>query len=417
MPELGDRADPLSDFSSLLSPLLLPSLMARLVLVALCALVAVSAASVAPASRTLVVLDDEAEAPPLVSYLEKELGHEVVLRSASEGEPLQKYGEFQFDSVVFLCDKADELHPSFAADALASFARVGGGNLVVAAAAAPELRALANEFGVDFGGERVVDYVRNAGAPERVLTRAAAVGPTAALGEGDAGEAEFTGVAHAFRADSPHVQPVLDAEATAVDPEEAGDGAPRPPPRLVSAVQLPSNARALFAGGAGLVGGAGPLARRAVGWAVQGSGVLRLTRFVHRKQGSPSYDSPARYQINDVIEVAADLELDGKPYAASDVQLELVMMDPYVRVNLKHNGKGTFVARERLPDTFGVYTVRLAYARGSLSAVRHEERINVAVPRHDSYPRFLLAAYPYYASSFSILGAFFVFSVTFLYTS
>ena len=36
--------------------------------------------------------------------------------------------------------------------------------------------------------------------------------------------------------------------------------------------------------------------------------------------------------------------------------------------------------------------------------------------RHDEYERFIVAAYPYYASIFSTMGAFFLFGLSVLYT-
>ena len=39
------------------------------------------------------------------------------------------------------------------------------------------------------------------------------------------------------------------------------------------------------------------------------------------------------------------------------------MLDPYLRVPLKHDGNGNYEARFRLPDVHGMYTLHLQYFR------------------------------------------------------
>jgi oligosaccharyltransferase complex subunit beta len=53
-------------------------------------------------------------------------------------------------------------------------------------------------------------------------------------------------------------------------------------------------------------------------------------------------------------------------YTGGNVQLELSMMEPYVRTNLKSEGKGMYSATVRVPDVHGVYTIKVHSNRKSL---------------------------------------------------
>jgi oligosaccharyltransferase complex subunit beta len=48
---------------------------------------------------------------------------------------------------------------------------------------------------------------------------------------------------------------------------------------------------------------------------------------------------------------------------AGDVQVEFVMLDPYVRATLAHDGAGRFSTRVKVPDTYGVFKWVLDYRR------------------------------------------------------
>lgn len=95
------------------------------------------------------------------------------------------------------------------------------------------------------------------------------------------------------------------------------------------------------------------------------------------------------------------------------------MLDPYIRTNLvaSNKTKGVFVSPPnlKLPDQHGVYSFKVTYKRRGYSYLVEKSIVPVRHFRHDEYPRFLSAAYPYYASSGSMMLGFFVFSVVFLY--
>lgn len=68
------------------------------------------------------------------------------------------------------------------------------------------------------------------------------------------------------------------------------------------------------------------------------------------------------------------------------------------------------------PDVYGVFKFVVDYNRVGYSYIHFEEQVPIRPYRHDEYERFIVAAYPYYASIFSTMGAFFLFGLSVLYT-
>ena len=125
------------------------------------------------------------------------------------------------------------------------------------------------------------------------------------------------------------------------------------------------------------------------------------------------------YRIKEDLQYFVDLHMwDGaawQPYEADDVQMEFVMLDPHLRKTLSYAGNGTYVAEFMTPDVYGVFKFRLHYQRPGLSAVREERQVTVRRFWHNEYERYILSAFPYYGSVFSMMAGVFVFSFVFLY--
>lgn len=109
-------------------------------------------------------------------------------------------------------------------------------------------------------------------------------------------------------------------------------------------------------------------------------------------------------------------------FKADDIQLEIIMLDPYIRTTLKQlptapdHHYGRFVAHVKLPDVYGVFTFKVNYKRAGLTYLLAEDVVAIRPFRHNEYPRFLTAAYPYYASVGSMIVGFLVFSAVWLST-
>ena len=62
--------------------------------------------------------------------------------------------------------------------------------------------------------------------------------------------------------------------------------------------------------------------------------------------------------------------INGKwvPFEGTDMQMEFVRIDPFVRVTMENKGKkGEMVANFKVPDTYGVYQFKVNYHRIGLT--------------------------------------------------
>ncbi|KAI9916799.1 hypothetical protein PsorP6_016753 [Peronosclerospora sorghi] len=114
--------------------------------------------------------------------------------------------------------------------------------------------------------------------------------------------------------------------------------------------------------------------------------------------------APIVYRVKDNLTYSLDLhELkDGiwVPYKADEVQLEFVMLDPYVRTTLSHDDQGRFSVTFQVPDVYGIFLFPVLYRRLGLSTIFTTTQLSLRPFKHDEYERFIPGAYPYYASVF-----------------
>ena len=78
--------------------------------------------------------------------------------------------------------------------------------------------------------------------------------------------------------------------------------------------------------------------------------------------------------------------------------------------------QGTFSAHFKAPDVYGVFKFVIEHKRLGYSSIELSLQIPVRPFRHDEFERFLSPAYPYYAGAFSVMAAFFLLGLTFLYS-
>jgi oligosaccharyltransferase complex subunit beta len=156
-------------------------------------------------------------------------------------------------------------------------------------------------------------------------------------------------------------------------------------------------------------------------WTFGHSGVLRA-RNLHYSTDRPGSDENG-IRVKDTIDFSVDIEAwDGDssqwvPYIADDIQLEFVMLNPWVRMRLQHAGPGkaTYTAKVPVPDQIGVYKFSIAYHRPGVSSIVLEHVVPVRPFLHNEYPRFIPMAYPYYAASFCMLSAVFLLGLVLMY--
>ena len=78
--------------------------------------------------------------------------------------------------------------------------------------------------------------------------------------------------------------------------------------------------------------------------------------------------------------------------------------------------QGTFSAHFKAPDVYGVFKFVIEHKCLGYSSIEQSVQIPVRPFRHDEFERFLSPAYPYYAGAFSVMAAFFLLGLTFLYS-
>jgi len=264
------------------------------------------------------------------------------------------------------------------------------------------------------------------------------------LGKGPSAPVLFRGIGHASTDGTRLVTKILTAGEGAYSgelgkkvteyPQSAGRDT-----LLVTAVQARNNARAVFSGSLELFSdrffsasvevsgkkyaksGNEELAVEISKWLFQERGRLRASNLTHHNQGGAL--NPAAYRVTDKVSFAVSIEeFDGAsqqwvPFVAKDVQLEFVMIDPYIRTTLNTDGKGVYSASLVLPDVYGVFKLRVNYFKKGYSNIELSQQVSVHPFRHNEFERFIDVAYPYYLSAFSVFVAFGIFGILFLYSS
>ncbi len=226
-------------------------------------------------------------------------------------------------------------------------------------------------------------------------------------------------------------------------------------PTLVGAIQARNNARIVIAGSLDMFSNAFFYAKsnnsdnrkfcaELSKWALGEAGILRFRDIVHHKlDGSPPdvilhektrpdlpislYPDPEItrnslvYRIKDTIVYSMVVEQfvgnSWKPFYAEDMQMEFVMLDPYVRKTMVPDREtGRHVAEFVAPDSYGIFKFRVLYRRVGFSVLHAETQVSIRPFKHNEYDRFIVSAYPYYTSALSAVVAFFVFALFFLFS-
>lgn len=165
-------------------------------------------------------------------------------------------------------------------------------------------------------------------------------------------------------------------------------------------------------------------------WVFQESGVLRASNLRHNKKGEicpagKECPNPENYKIEDHVEFYIDLEqkTNGvwQPFFAEDIQLQFIMLEPYYSVMLDREAFSSSVAtysyKFRVPQRLGIFRFVVEYSRYGLTFLDEQCEVSVIQWRHDAFPRYLTRAFPFYASVFTLMAAFFIFISYFLFSS
>lgn len=398
-----------------------------------------------------------------------ERGHKLVFFMGEDAVELEQFGVPEFKNLV-LFSPSKALGSLRKADLL-RFVEQGGNVLLSASSKLTKVqREFALECGVEFDkkGSLVMDHVNPIAdakdiynsvvaatdfvASERVVGAALAKSGGAA----DVKPVAFSGIGMSLDPENILGFHALMAPATAYSANPVKEIESEDTVRfgnqigLVTAIQARNNARLVFSGSLDLFSDKyftdsfsnAEFTDFVTRWGFQERGVLRMQNVKHHRADGSQPDkmlSDAKrpdqpitlyneaevardslvYRIKDNLTFAFDLhELrDGewRPFEANDVQLEFVMLDPHVRKTMTHDGQGHFSVTFEAPDAYGIFLFRVMYRRLGLSTVYSTTQVSLRPFKHNEYERFIPAAYPYYASAFSMMAGVFVLSVYFLF--
>ncbi|XP_065842539.1 dolichyl-diphosphooligosaccharide--protein glycosyltransferase 48 kDa subunit-like [Oscarella lobularis] len=406
------------------------------------------------ADKALVLLDNFSTREThsiFFSYLKGNGLHLTYKLADDPNLSLIKYGEFLYDHLIVFSPSVAEFGGDIDTNAITSFID-GGGNVLVATNSdiGDVLRDLSSECGVEFDEEKtaVIDHLNYDFADEGMHTRILAhpgdvIKAPIVVSQPPKAPILFKGVGMTSDPENPLVLEILHASSMAYSytPDSSITDYPNAVGKstlLIAGLQARNSARVIFSGSLDFfsnefflspvqkgmdgsqkfdVSGNQELAENLAQWVFKKKGVLRHLEVKHHIQGEP--DAPEAYTVSQDVEYSIKIEelVKGKwvPFRASDVQMEFVRIDPFVRLTLNSTKNGIFRARFTLPDVYGVFQFKVDYKRIGYSNLHSATQVSVRPLTHTQYERFIFSAYPYYVGAFSMLFGLFVFSMVYLH--
>lgn len=157
-------------------------------------------------------------------------------------------------------------------------------------------------------------------------------------------------------------------------------------------------------------------------WTLGMRGVLKTSNLRYESVDD-SGDVRNEFRVKDRIDVSIDVQVwDGfkkqwLPFQVDDIQIEFVMLNPWVRTRLNYTGneKGTYSTSFVVPDQIGIYKFNIQYFRPGLTPLNVEKVVPIRPYLHNEYERFIPMASPYYAASFSMLIGVFIMGIVLLF--
>ncbi|XP_050234948.1 dolichyl-diphosphooligosaccharide--protein glycosyltransferase 48 kDa subunit-like [Mercurialis annua] len=405
--------------------------------------------------RVLVLLDDFALKSSHSLYFNslKSRGFNLDFKLADDPKiSLRRYGKYHYDALILFCPFAERFGGSINQAAIVDFVDSGHDLIIAADVNASELiRDVATDAGVDLDEDpsaMVLDHssyaVSETEGDHTLIASDDFIKSDVVLGttEIDA-PVLFRGIGHTTNPSNSLVLKVLSGSPSSYSANPNAKLS-NPPSltgsaiSLVSIVQARNNARVLIAGSlsmfsnrffrSGVQKAGSPRKHEKSGneqllvelskWVFHERGHLKAENVRHGKAGEG--DEPAMYRIKDDSDYSVEIyEWSGtawEPYVADDVQLQFYMMSPYVLKNLSTDKKGLYYTTFKVPDVYGVFQFKIDYQRLGYTSLSLSKQIPVRPYRHNEYERFILAAYPYYGASFSMMVGFFVFTLVYLYS-
>ncbi|KAF7309683.1 Dolichyl-diphosphooligosaccharide--protein glycosyltransferase subunit WBP1 [Mycena indigotica] len=401
--------------------------------------------------NTVLVIVEEAQKDEFSVFFDdlKAEGYSLSFRSPKADKPaLVEYDVPSFSHVVILAPESKHFAKDITPQSLVELVS-GGTNLLIALSAKQTpLSSLAAEFSLVLppAGTPLLSFFPERTDPPSLIP----ISPpsTSNILSSDLAPVWFSGIPFALGS-NPLLFPILPAppESFAGDVNSGADALVDAAEKngeglwagsqvsVVAGFQAAGGARVTWIGGVDMLkdslfqkpvsknvkSGNAKLTRDITAWTFQENLVLRIDRTEHHLVNST--ESLESYTTNDNIVFTAYISHfnpksgDWKPYSGiQDMQLEFTMLDPHLRIPLPFvpNTPGKYSTTFRAPDRHGVFKFVVNYKRKGWTHLHSSTTVAVVPPRHDGYPRFLSAAWPFYIGAISTSVGFFLFSAAWL---
>ncbi|KAG0750532.1 hypothetical protein G6F62_010155 [Rhizopus arrhizus] len=399
-------------------------------------------------NRVLILLDSLTDVDKYTQFWDQlqERGFETVFKAADdEATSLYYFGEQIYSHIIHFATKSSNLgtHQHLNNIQLVNFVKKGG-NMLIAVTPEPSdsIRALASEFNIELESEKVFDHSQFIEKDQSLIATSNIVGPASIVDKKQLkAPVLFSGTGLTV-GDSPLSTAILNAESSAFTADEYQPRADTSHPvSLVGALQARNSARVTFVGSLDMFSnklmssaanlhsgqsndksGNEEFVKQLTQWTFQEKGVLKMIGYNHHKENET--EQLDWYRVKDEIVYTIDIveykNDEWVPYKADDVQLEIIMLDPYIRTTLKQvpstDNVGRFETHVKLPDVYGIFTLKVNYKRSGFTYLLAEDQVSIKPFRHNEYPRYLTAAYPYYSATGSMIIGFILFSTVWLAT-
>lgn len=385
--------------------------------------------------ETLLIVDKSSYIPTFkqshssLIKLIQDLGHNIDVKAADDSSlKLARYGEFIYDNILLLCPQVDSFRGSLQVKDLLEFIDAGR-NVLLAGSNAPGAMAaeLASEVGFEFKkttGKR--EYANSKLNDVYHITGDMTKYPSTSF--------SFAGAQMKMLRNELSLE-ILSNNAP-VDDIRPGSSSKYLTNVLIGVMQARNNARVTVSGSVDFFADKAfesskraneQLTNELLKWLLKKKSLLRFGQVQHKKLNvdpAPSTDIARQthfegYTIMDDLEYSIKIELfdngNWVPYQADDVQFEFVRIDPFVRQTMERRPDGTYIARFKVPDVYGVYKMEVDYKKKGLTYLFSSTQVSVRPLRHNEYERFIYSAYPYYLSAFLMMAYLYVFSFVYLY--
>lgn len=382
----------------------------------------------------------------------KDRGFQITYKVADDADlALAKYSEYIYDHLILFCPNVVEFGGNVSSKVITDFIDAGGNVLIAASSQLTEpIKEVAGECGIEFSDEEtfVIDPfnadVNDEGLNTLIVSDTEnLLNNKLIVGNSKTGSPLlYRGVGMTADPENPLLIEVLTGSSSAYtyNPEEAIADYPQSVGKntlLVTALQARNNARVVFVGSMDFFSnnffessvqksggkkfdksGNEDFCVSLSQWVFKEKGVIRVESVMHHKVGEKS--APAAYTIKENMVYTINIQeiSNGKwvPFQGADVQFEFIRLDPFVRKTLAKKGQN-FELQFQIPDVYGVFKCVVDYNRIGYTHLFSSTQVSVHPMLHTEYERFIPAAYPYYASAFSMMITVFFFSFIQLYHS